>query len=1225
MESEVPLLSDQKYEKALKLIGEIRADRAGGRNTKADAKMVRLFSANKKPTTDSVVLSGLIRLSHSYYPERYTEIRDAMLEADSGYTAGPIMTAADLSVDDGEPDTAILLMSRIQKIDDIGRYNYIQGRIRQLKGDQEGARKYYLESFKVDPYNLSLYSCLHSVDPDFGWGFVGEIMSYRQGVEPTPARGAEGIMQELSAIYTGWIRGDRTNSKTALLASQAYTDGNPFYMTVLAWMHVSDGYYRKAVRSYMDAIDGFGGNVRFLTEMADIQDRMGESEDSETACRKALDLDPYNGPATAQLAVSEIHRGRIRDAVTTIEGMMKLPNIDAKECARCIDALWSAGRHTESNSISRRTIPRCSDEAYALYLTARNNNRNGNFSAARRAADSGMKKDPDSVPCICQYAIALSGMGKVDDALQTIKSKLPVFMDDIRLLDTEKEILTAHGDYDSAIEVCDQILDMDPRNADVMRDKANAYRLKGDYEQAVSCYRESLNIREDLRLFISVLKMLLDSQRTEDLCRLVDDFDDTYGSNALVWRLRGNAEYEAEMYDAAIVSFSKASTIVTNDLGIWHSKGMAEEKAGLYADAEASYDRAVILDLENEDCWISKATVQELQGNVTGAIDSLNRVVSVSSDNVYALAMKGRLLAKLGRYRESIYFLKLAYALDTSNTSILEMILKVLVREGETKEAIHVGRKVLERDSSSYQTMIILAEIYTQTGSREEALLMLNDAIGFIGNDKNNSIRTARAYHELMCYNEEIDIYESLLAQFPDDRELLMSLAEAYSAAGEKDAAAATYERLEKLNPEDSSIAVKKVMASVDLPESEAAEDSASLMDTAKRLVDEGKTADALRILRNLLDTSPEDPELYLYTAQVMDRAGMYGESIEVMDRAKAMMPNDARILYFSGTIKDRHGDASGALSDYNDAARLGMANHDLFFAMGRLRLGMGMLSPAIDVLQDALREDPTDEEARTMLCDALMRAGREADALPHIRTLLNSDPYDVKALRLYVTAAQTAGGTESVLSVYDNILKAERTPEDTEFFRQVLIKIGEYSKADLLLPDEPEPFDADEAALKVLDTAYTEGTEINDPSVYEDMELGPEEKEQVLDLLTMQVEYEPSFGSRTFDEMESMSNQVIVSEKMDSIELIRIVPMQLIRHATACASIEKMHALQRHIELSFSLEGVNDAYADAVDDIVSEMEPDSNMTLYNIMKEYNLGIMTARMVLNRISEINNG
>ena len=46
------------YEKALKLIGEIRADRAGGRNTKADAKMVRLFSANKKPTTDSVVLSG---------------------------------------------------------------------------------------------------------------------------------------------------------------------------------------------------------------------------------------------------------------------------------------------------------------------------------------------------------------------------------------------------------------------------------------------------------------------------------------------------------------------------------------------------------------------------------------------------------------------------------------------------------------------------------------------------------------------------------------------------------------------------------------------------------------------------------------------------------------------------------------------------------------------------------------------------------------------------------------------------------------------------------------------------------------------------------------------------------------------------------------------------------------------------------------------------------------
>ena len=1218
MESEVPLLSDQKYEKALKLIDEIRADRMSGRTAKADTKMVRLYAANRRPTSDPVVLSGILRLSHSYYPERFAELRDAMLELDSGYPAGPIMTAADLSIDDGEPDTARLLLSNIKKVDDIGRCAYIEGRIRQIKGDPDGARKYYMESFRINPYFLSLYPCLESVDPGFGWSYIGEIMSYRQGIEPTPVRGAECTMQELSAIYLGWIRGDRSNSMTAMLASQAYTDGDPFYKLVMAWMCVSDGRYRKAVRNYMDAIDGFGGNVIFLAEMADIQDRMGESEDAEVACNRALDMDPYSGPATAQLAISEIHRGRIRDAISTIERMMRLPNADARECARCMDVLWSAGRISEANSLSRRTIPRCSDEAYASFLTARNMNRNSNFTAARRAAENGLKKDPDSVPCICQLAIALSGMGRVDEALQTLRSKRPVFMDDVRLLDTEKEILTSNGDYDSAIEICDQILDMDPRNADVMRDKANAYRLKGDYEQAVSCYRESMNIREDLRLFISVLKMLLESERTDDLCRLVDDYDDTYGTSAIVWRLRGNAEYAAERYDAAIISFSKASAIVSNDIGIWHSRGMAEEKAGLYADAEASYDRAVILDLENEDCWISKATVQELQGNVTGAIDSLNRVISVSSDNVYALAMKGRLLAKLGRYRESIYFLKLAYALDTSNTSVLEMILKVLVREGETQEAITVGRKVLERDRGSYQTMVILSEIYTQTGNREEALLMLNDAAGFIGGDRATSVRAARTYHELMCWNEEIGIYESLLAQYPDDRDLLMSLAEAYSSAGETESAEATYARLEKLNPGDASIAVKKVMASADVPDREISEDGRSLMEVAKSLVEAGRVTDGIKILRGLIESCPDDPEQYLYAAQVMNDAGMYGESLGVIESARRMFPNDARILYFSGGLKDRHGDGPGALSDYNDAARLGMANHDLFLAMGRLRLGMGMLSPAIDVLQDAVREDPSDKDARAMLCEALMRAGRESDALPHIMTLINSDPHDVKALRMYVTAAQTAGGSERILSVFDNILGAERTPEDTEFFRQALVRVGEYTKAELLIPDEPEPFDPDEAALKVLDTAYSEGTEINDPSVYEDMELSPEEKEQVLDLLSMQVEYEPAFGSRTFDEMESMSNQVIVSEHLESIELTRTATLQAIRHATSCASIERMHMLQRHIELSFSLEGVNDAYAETVEDIAADADP--NMTLFMVMKQFGVGIMTARMVLNRMS-----
>ena len=1226
MESKVPLLSDQRYAKALKLIAEIRADRAADRTARADAKMVRLYSANRKPSTDPIVMSGLLKLAYAYYPDRFAEIRDSMIESAQEYPQGSVLSAIELLLDGGELDTAQILFGKLEGPEDTGRFRYVHGRICQMKGDAEGAKAHYLESFRADPYRLPLYSGLDSVDPGHGWAYIGEMMAVRLGCDPTPVRGEESPFHELCAMYRGWVRGDRANSMSALVTSQPFLSDDPFHKLVHAWMCVSDGRYRKAVLSYIDAIRGFGGNVGFLTEMADIQDRMGESADAEIACGRALDMDPMSDAAHAQMAISLIHQGRTRDAMSAIEAMLMLPVVDAVQCARCIDALWSAGRVSDANSLFRKTLSRCSDEAYSFYLTALNNNRNGSYPAAKRAAEAGIKVDPDSVPCICQLAVALAGMGKVDRALEGLRSKRPVFMDDPRLLDTEKDILISSGDYRGAIEICDMMLDTDPRNADVMRDKANAYRLKGDYEYAVSCYRESLNIREDLRLFISVLEMLLDSGRTDDLCRLVDDYDDTYGSSAIVWRLRGNAEYMAERYDNAVISFSKASAIVGNDIAIWHSRGMAEEKAGLYADAEASYDRAVILDLENEDCWISKATVQELQGNITGAIDSLNRVISVSSDNRYALAMKGRLLARLGRLREAKYFLKLAYALDTSDTPVLEMILRVLVREGETEEAVTVGRKVLERDRQNYRTMIVLAEIYTGAGRREEALSMLNDALPYMAEDPQSARRCARAYHELMCYNEEIELYRSLLAQSPEDREVLMALAEAYSAAGNRDAAAETYAVLEQLSPNDASIAVKRMMASGDGPAAEVPEDERSLMELAKSLVDSGRMTEAIDILRRVVESCPEDPEQYLYAAYVMAGEGLFEESMAVVKKARAMYPSDARILYSLGVLKERHGDAVGALSAYNDAARLGMSNHELFLAMGRIRLGLGMLSPAVDALEMAVKEGPSEIGTRLLLAEALMRAGRDPEAAVHLLTVINSEPHNIPALRMYVTAVQAEGGAEAVLSVYDNMLSAERSAEDTEFFRQALIRIGEYAKADALSGTPPGgPFDAEAAALEVLDTAYSEGSDISDPSVYEGLDLSGGRMEAVLDLLSMHVDYEPVFGSPEYAEMESMSYDTVVSEGLNSIECNRTVPLTAIRHATSCASIGKMLRLQRHIELSFSLEGVEEACREDVEEAAEKVKEDSGITLFGIMEKCGVGIMTARMVLNLMQEVSNG
>lgn len=1216
METAVPLLGDPKSAKALGIIDDIRSDCSSGRTAKAEAKMIRIFMANKKPSSDPVVLSRLLSVTHTYFPERFAEIRDDMLSNTALFSPLAVLNAVDMTLDDGDVGTAETLFSRIERVDSICRHEYVHGRICHMKGDAAEAREHYMAAFRADIYFKPLYVRLHSLEPDYGWDHVMELISLRQGSDMTPRPDLDTKLADLSAIYSGWLRGDRSNSMSAMTSSEAFASKDPFYMTVYAWMCVSDGSYRNAVRSYADAMKGFGGNVVLQTEMADIQDRMGESVDSEEASMRALEADPKSDRATAQLAIAQLHQGRLRDSVMTLDDLIKLPVVDARECARCIDALWEAGRRTEANQLFKRVGSRCSDTAYECYLLARNDNLNENYRSAEKSASRGIKEDPDSVPCVCQLALALSGQGRTANALKLLKEKRQIFSDDTRLLETEKDVQLAAGNYDEAIDICDYILDITPRNADVMKDKANAYRLKEDYVRAVACYRESLNIREDLRLFISVLKMLLESRRTEDLCRLIDDYDDTYGNSALVWRIRGNAEYAEGMYEEAAASYTRATGIVTNDLELWHSKGMAEEKAGLYADAEASYDRAVILDLENADCWISKAVVQELRGNIQGAIDSLNRVINVNADNAYALAMKGRLMARLGMYREALFFLELSYRLDSSNPVLLEMMLKVLMHQNETARAVRVGKAVLDKDRHNYGTMLIMAEIYIDTGDSTSAQRMLNDARPYINDDPKSAVKCAELYGRMLAFGDQIEIYKSLTDKYPDDRDYLMRLAEAYSAAGEKESAAEVYGRLEQMEPEDVEISVKKVIAeseddAIEIPEQE---DTYAL---ARTLMEGGRTSEGLDLLVKSLDSCPDDAEQYLYTADALAGNGRPEQSVEVLEKASAAFPHDPRIFYAKGSVMEDIGNREEALSAYNEAARLGMANHELFAATGRLTMEMGMISPAIESLKAAVAEDPSDTGCRKDLCIALMKADRSEEAVPHISALLRESPEDTELLCMYVTAVD--GKAESVLSVYDNILNADRSEEETEFFAAALESIGEHDKAEALRLDVPDVSDAHKEALDVLDRAYSQGIDISDRSLYEGY--GEEHMGEILDILTTHTQYEPDPGSDEFDEMERLSREVVVGQEIRSIEINREVPIQIIRHATGCDSVEKMYRIQSHILQAFDIDGVPEGCEEGADGLIASLRDPSSATLYDIMDELDVGIMTARLVLNRIHQ----
>jgi len=52
--------------------------------------------------------------------------------------------------------------------------------------------------------------------------------------------------------------------------------------------------------------------------------------------------------------------------------------------------------------------------------------------------------------------------------------------------------LKYRNDYANAIEIYDQVLEIDPQNARAFHSKGNAMDLLGRYEEAISCYESAL-------------------------------------------------------------------------------------------------------------------------------------------------------------------------------------------------------------------------------------------------------------------------------------------------------------------------------------------------------------------------------------------------------------------------------------------------------------------------------------------------------------------------------------------------------------------------------------------------------------------------------------------------------------------------------------------------------------------------------------------------------------
>ena len=189
------------------------------------------------------------------------------------------------------------------------------------------------------------------------------------------------------------------------------------------------------------------------------------------------------------------------------------------------------------------------------------------------------------------------------------------------LLQKQGILLVAAKEYEAALEVLKQAIDIKPDDDSAWNNRGNTLYYLGRYEDAIASYDKALEFKPD---------------------------DDS------AWNNRGNTLYYLGRYEDAIASYDKALEIKPDDDSAWYNRGLGLYYLGRYEDAVASYDKALEFKPDDDSAWNNRGNALSDLGSYEDAVASYDKALEFKPDNHSAWYNRGNTLYNLGRYEDAV-------------------------------------------------------------------------------------------------------------------------------------------------------------------------------------------------------------------------------------------------------------------------------------------------------------------------------------------------------------------------------------------------------------------------------------------------------------------------------------------------------------------------------------------------------------------------------------------
>ncbi|PYI92516.1 MAG: hypothetical protein DME97_09340 [Verrucomicrobia bacterium] len=596
--------------------------------------------------------------------------------------------------------------------------------------------------------------------------------------------------------------------------------------------------YKKAIEFFDAALMREPKNPEALKWKITSLRLLGRLDEAETATEDALKLLPNNVLLLLERGYVEYVRQKYEKAIEFFEAALQREPKNPEALRAKVSSLRGLRRFGDAATATEDALKLLPNNVSLLIERGFVEQNREQYEKASQFFEAALGHEPKNAEALKWKTTSLRLRGRLDEAAAAADDALKLLPNNVSLLIERGYVEHNRQKYEKAIEFYEAALKREPKNPEALRARVDALRLLGRLDEAEAAAEDALKLLPD-NVSLLVERSYVENSRQE-YKKAIGFFDaalkrEPKNPEALKWKI---ASLRAlRHFDDAKMAAEDALKLLPDNAPILVEAGIAEYGREQYEKAKEFFEVALRHEPKNADAlkWriTSLRTLQRFPEAETIAEDALKLL----PNNVLLLIERGYVSYDQQQFEKAMEFFAVALKHDSRNPDALRWRAASLRRLRRFMEADKEAETAIGLLPSEPTLLTERALICFDQRQYGRAIDFLNQAIAFDSKNEEAVKWKTNSLGAQQKTDDAIKFLEGLMPQFPMSVDLRVQLGWLYLDREAWDGAENVFLEAGAIVPADSP----------------------SLLGRAETFMRQNRSDEAVRLLRNRLETLPND------------------------------------------------------------------------------------------------------------------------------------------------------------------------------------------------------------------------------------------------------------------------------------------------------------------------------------------------------------------------------